>query len=90
MEHLERGAAAGQPAPETLRRISHDVLDHQGGTLQDDATLLIAEWATGDERSLTASRTRQRARRGTCLPPDGDESPPPLNQLLLQPSKSVP
>jgi len=55
VEHLERAAAARQPAPETLRRISHDVLDHQGGTLQDDATLLIAEWATSNERILTAS-----------------------------------
>ena len=68
VEHLER-AAAGQPAPETLRRISHDVLDHQGGTLQDDATLLIAEWASGGERALTASRTAERARRGTCRRP---------------------
>ena len=55
VERLERAAAARQPAPETLRRISHDVLDHQGGTLQDDATLLIAEWATSDEHTLVAA-----------------------------------
>jgi hypothetical protein len=55
VEHLERAAAARQPAPETLRRISHDVLDHQDGRLQDDATLLIAEWATSQEHTLIAA-----------------------------------
>jgi sigma-B regulation protein RsbU (phosphoserine phosphatase) len=55
VEHLERAAAARQPAPETLRRISHDVLDHQGGNLQDDATLLIAEWATSQEHTLISA-----------------------------------
>lgn len=51
---LERSAADEQPAPETLRRVIHAVMDHQSGVLQDDATLLIAQWATGGEQSLTA------------------------------------
>ena len=42
----ERHDAAGLPAPETLRRIVHAVLDHQHGRLQDDATLLLLEWTT--------------------------------------------
>jgi sigma-B regulation protein RsbU (phosphoserine phosphatase) len=71
VEHLERGAAARQPAPETLRRISHDVLDHQGGTLQDDATLLIAEWATSDEQTLTASPPGGGVPPGDLSPSDG-------------------
>ena len=50
---LERCAADGQPGPETLRRITHAVLDHQHGVLQDDATMLIVEWASGHERDLT-------------------------------------
>jgi len=54
IDHLER-AASHQPAPETLRRIGHDVRAHQGAGLGDDATLLIAEWATGDENTLIAS-----------------------------------
>jgi hypothetical protein len=33
------------PTPEVLRRLSHAVLDHQNGVLQDDATLLLAEWS---------------------------------------------
>lgn len=73
VEHLERAAAARQPAPETLRRIGHDVLDHQGGTLQDDATLLIAEWATGHEHSLTASRTGSVPAGDLSPSKDGDE-----------------
>lgn len=35
------------PAPETLRLVVRDVLSHQRGVLQDDATLLLLEWAPG-------------------------------------------
>jgi serine phosphatase RsbU (regulator of sigma subunit) len=42
----QRHAAAGLPAPETLRRLAHDVLHHQHGQLHDDATLLLLEWST--------------------------------------------
>ncbi|MCP3804335.1 serine/threonine-protein phosphatase [Allokutzneria sp. A3M-2-11 16] len=48
----ERHEAAGLPAPETLRRITHAVLDHQNGRLQDDATLMLVEWSTEAARSL--------------------------------------
>jgi hypothetical protein len=33
------------PAPETTRRLVHAILDHQNDELQDDATVLLAEWA---------------------------------------------
>jgi sigma-B regulation protein RsbU (phosphoserine phosphatase) len=49
---LQRNAAAGLPAPETLRRLSRAVLDHQQGVLQDDATLVLVEWRTGGEQRL--------------------------------------
>jgi sigma-B regulation protein RsbU (phosphoserine phosphatase) len=55
IDQMEKAAAARQPAPETLRRISHEVLDHQGGVLQDDATLLIVEWGTGGEAGMQSS-----------------------------------
>ncbi|GGS33829.1 MULTISPECIES: PP2C family protein-serine/threonine phosphatase [Actinokineospora] len=42
----ERHEIAGLSPPETLRRIIHEVMDHQHGTLQDDATLMLLEWAT--------------------------------------------
>ncbi len=32
------------PAPETARRLVHAILDHQDDRLQDDATVLLAEW----------------------------------------------
>ena len=38
--------AAGLPAPETLRRLSHAVLDHQSGPPADDATLMLVQWST--------------------------------------------
>jgi hypothetical protein len=48
----ERHHHDGLPAPETLRRISHAVLAHQRGHLQDDATLLLLEWAASAPTGL--------------------------------------
>ncbi|WP_019815991.1 PP2C family protein-serine/threonine phosphatase, partial [Saccharomonospora saliphila] len=45
-DFVERESAAGLPAPETLRRLSHAVLDHQQGQLHDDASLILLEWPT--------------------------------------------
>ncbi|HVL83482.1 MAG TPA: PP2C family protein-serine/threonine phosphatase [Pseudonocardia sp.] len=45
IELLERAAAGHLSAPETLRRLTAAVLGHQGGVLQDDATLLLVEWS---------------------------------------------
>jgi hypothetical protein len=36
------GDPAGQSPPETVRRLTRAVLEHQDGLLQDDATLLLA------------------------------------------------
>ncbi|MEE6271885.1 PP2C family protein-serine/threonine phosphatase [Georgenia wangjunii] len=48
---LERCAAERSPAPETLRLTVENVLAHQRGILQDDATILLVEWANlGGER----------------------------------------
>ena len=44
-----RESASGSAAPEMLRRLTQAVLSHQEGRLQDDATLLLVEWRTGDE-----------------------------------------
>jgi serine phosphatase RsbU (regulator of sigma subunit) len=48
----ERHHHDGLPAPETLRRIAHAVLAHQRGHLQDDATLLLLEWAANTPTGL--------------------------------------
>ena len=39
-----KALADGLPAPETTRRLVHAILDHQDDRLQDDATVLLAEW----------------------------------------------
>ena len=44
IEFAERNSAAALPVPETLRRLSHAVLDYQDGRIQDDATLLMLDW----------------------------------------------
>jgi len=49
---IEREAAAGQTAPETLRRIRHALIGRERAQLRDDATALLAEWRAGDERRL--------------------------------------
>jgi sigma-B regulation protein RsbU (phosphoserine phosphatase) len=41
----ERGAKDELPTPETLRRLSHGVLEHQHGPPNDDATMVLAEWS---------------------------------------------
>ncbi|MFD8411608.1 PP2C family protein-serine/threonine phosphatase [Streptomyces sp. NPDC059650] len=39
-----RSMAAGEAAPEALRRLVLSLLDHQGHELRDDATILLTEW----------------------------------------------
>ena len=51
-EFIERQAAGGEPAPETLRRLREAIIDRQAGALRDDATALLVEWRRGGERSL--------------------------------------
>jgi hypothetical protein len=44
VEFLTHEIAAGQPPPETVRRLTQAVLTHQNGVLQDDASILLACW----------------------------------------------
>ena len=39
-----KAGADGLPAPDTTRRLVHAILDYQDDRLQDDATVLLAEW----------------------------------------------
>ncbi|WP_051938933.1 PP2C family protein-serine/threonine phosphatase [Phaeacidiphilus oryzae] len=43
-ESVIRATAAGEPAPETLRRLMHAILDRDHNQLQDDATIMLVEW----------------------------------------------
>ncbi|MEV0719760.1 PP2C family protein-serine/threonine phosphatase [Asanoa sp. NPDC050611] len=38
------------PAAETVRRLSHAVIDHQAGPPRDDATLMLVEWSEAAAR----------------------------------------
>jgi serine phosphatase RsbU (regulator of sigma subunit) len=51
-DFISAAAAAGDPAPETVRRLMRHVLSHQADQLQDDASIVVLEWLTGDERQL--------------------------------------
>ncbi|HEX2774253.1 MAG TPA: PP2C family protein-serine/threonine phosphatase [Micromonosporaceae bacterium] len=50
IDATEGASAAGLPAAETLRRLTHNVVDHQNGRLDDDASLLLLEWSTAAAR----------------------------------------
>jgi hypothetical protein len=52
---VARHAAAGYPAPETMRRLMHEILAHQEGGLDDDATTVLVEWRGGGERKIVPS-----------------------------------
>jgi hypothetical protein len=52
VDFTRRAELAGLPAPETLRRLTAAVLAHQGGQLQDDATLVLVDWSADASRNL--------------------------------------
>lgn len=53
VEMVVKEAASGRPAAEGLRRLNHEILAHQAGALQDDATTVVVEWRTDEaERSI--------------------------------------
>jgi hypothetical protein len=54
---IDREAASGHPAPETLRRLRHAIVAEQPGTLKDDATALLVEWNSGREAQLLPPTT---------------------------------
>ncbi|MFI6080513.1 PP2C family protein-serine/threonine phosphatase [Streptomyces sp. NPDC051217] len=43
-DSIIRATAAGELAPESLRRLIHSILDAHDNRLRDDATLLLVEW----------------------------------------------
>jgi stage II sporulation SpoE-like protein len=52
-DFIARAEAAGEPVPETMRRLGHAVVGHQGEGLQDDATQVLVEWSGGEvEKNL--------------------------------------
>ena len=52
VDFTERAELSRLSAPETLRRLASAVLAHQGGRLQDDATLLMVDWSADTHERL--------------------------------------
>jgi serine/threonine protein phosphatase PrpC len=46
-EFIERGAASGRSAPETLRQLREAIIERGAGALNDDATAVLVEWRRG-------------------------------------------
>ncbi len=57
VDFTERASLAELSAPETLRRLAAAVLAHQGGHLQDDATLLMVDWSANGHRRMSPELT---------------------------------
>lgn len=51
-EFIERQAANGRPAPETLRGLRDAIIERGEGDLRDDATALLVEWRRGTQAAL--------------------------------------
>jgi hypothetical protein len=51
-DFISTAVAAGDPAPETVRRLMRHLLAHQADQLQDDASIVVLEWVAGTERQL--------------------------------------
>ena len=49
-DFISAAVAAGEPAPEMVRRLMRGVLAHQADRLQDDASIVVLEWLTGGHR----------------------------------------
>ena len=57
-ELFARAAAEGLSHPETTRRLTHAILDHQGAALQDDATIVLLAWNGPPEGELDTPTAR--------------------------------
>ena len=51
-DFIATAVAAGDPAPEMVRRLMRRLLSHQADQLQDDATIVVLEWRTGEEHRM--------------------------------------
>jgi hypothetical protein len=51
-DFISTAVTAEEPAPEMVRGLMRRVLTHQADQLQDDASIVVLEWLTGDEQRL--------------------------------------
>ncbi|MGY5884655.1 PP2C family protein-serine/threonine phosphatase [Modestobacter lacusdianchii] len=50
-DFLIQAEAAGDPPPETMRRLIRHIMEHQADQLQDDGTAVLLEWHGGRRRT---------------------------------------
>jgi len=51
-EFIEREAAGGRAAPETLRQLREAIIERGAGALHDDATAVLVEWRGAGPRAI--------------------------------------
>ena len=61
VEFIERQAASGQAAPETLRGLREAIIEQRAGALRDDATAVLIEWRRGTQRVLLPETVASQA-----------------------------
>ena len=64
-EFIERQAANGLPAPETLRGLREAIIERGEGSLRDDATALLIECAEAPRRAPAGNRVTNTQ---ACVP----------------------
>jgi hypothetical protein len=57
-EFIERQAAGGGAAPETLRQLREAIIERGEGALRDDATALLIEWRRGTQGEVVPPTVR--------------------------------
>jgi len=57
IDFVVRATAAGEPAPEALRRLIRTILEHLDGKLRDDATIVLTEWHPDRARPADGTRS---------------------------------
>src|SRR3954469_218421 len=60
-DFIATAVAAGEPAPEMVRRPMRRLLVHQADQLQDDASIVVLEWRTGDEHRMLPQGVSRRS-----------------------------
>ncbi|MFD9124874.1 PP2C family protein-serine/threonine phosphatase [Kitasatospora sp. NPDC059571] len=65
IDHVVRAAAAGEPAPEALRRLINAIMERQRGRLDDDATILLVEWHPPTAEAAEPAESQDASSRRT-------------------------
>ncbi|GAB7191710.1 hypothetical protein NUM3379_24180 [Kineococcus sp. NUM-3379] len=85
---LQRAAAATYPPPETVRRLTRAVMEHQHDRLQDDATVLLACWQPHAPLTEPPAGDASSARDTAAVPSSQPSHRTPLRHEMA-PGKTI-